>query len=198
MSMPSFSRLLALSAFAALLALPARADIVLYQVNADLSALSGTGLLSLALNTNGTPDFNATASVFNFVLNGGTYGAGLATPATDVLSDESITVFGGTEPSRLFDIPVFSFGPSLSFSVAIDRSTPVGPSTDGWTFSLFAVQDDAPNNYELLLIDFAAEDDPVLTATSGVSASLVPEPSAVAVLSLAVGAVVFRLRRRRN
>lgn len=178
------------------LALPSRADLVVYNVSGDLSSFSGAGFFGLSLSSFGTPANNVTATVSNLVFNGGTYDFGTGDPASDVVRNGNTIVFGGTGFSRFYDIPVTTFGSSFTMQLAISGPGVLGSGTgDGWTFSLFAADQNIA--FESLNIDIPPSGDPLVDATSGINVAVVPEPSTYAVLALAVGGVVFRLRRKR-
>ncbi len=186
-------RQLPVALLALFLSVPLRADMVIFNVQADLSSFSGTGALSFNLNSNGAPDFNITAQITNLLFNGGSYDTGTGLPSGDVFRSGSTITFGGSELLRSFDIPVSLFGNSLSFDLALNRAP--GGTTDGWTFS-FSAFDDQASNFDAILIDYAATGDPVVSPGAGIDAAVVPEPSTWAVLLMASGFVAYRARRR--
>lgn len=186
--------LLALVLFA--FTIPARADMVLYNVTGDLSSFSGPGFLGFSLATLGAPTNNVTATVSNLTFTGGSYDFGTGTPSLDVNRSGNTIVFGGSELGRFYDIQVNSFGSGLFFQLALTGPGVLGSgSGDGWSFSLIAV-DQGPG-FEFLNIDIPPSGEPVVFATSGLSVNVVPEPSTYAMLALAVGGVVLRVRRKR-
>lgn len=177
------------------LALPSRADLVVYNVNGDLTSLSGSGFLGLSLDSLGNPTNNVIATITGLNFNGGAYDFGTGDPSSDVVRNGDSIVFGGTGTARFYDIPVSLFGPSLSFQLALSGPGVLGSgSGDGWTFSLFGA--DQNNGFEYLLLDIPQSGDPLIDFSPGFNATVVPEPSTYALLALAVGGVVSRFRRQ--
>jgi hypothetical protein len=179
------------------LALPSRADIVLYDVTGNLSSLSGAGFLGFSLDSLGTPLNNVTATITGLTFNGGSYDFGTGDPASDVVRNGNTITFGGTGTARFYDIPVSLFGSSLGFQLALSGPGVLGTgSGDGWTFSVFAA--DQNDGFEYLLIDIPQSGEPAVDASSGFGANVVPEPSTYAVLALGVSALVIRARHQRR
>ncbi|MDX2268088.1 MAG: PEP-CTERM sorting domain-containing protein [Bryobacter sp.] len=187
-------QILPLLALGLCLAAPSRADLFLYEVNADLSAFSGSGSIGLSLNSFGTPDFNVVAKVSDLSLPGSTVSPGEADPAGDVVENGNMITFGGTATNRTFTIPVGDFGNSLSFFLELDRET--GGTLDAWTFSLFA-QNDEGSVFDALFLDLGPEGESFLFSSDAFKATVVPEPSTWAMLAAAVAGVAYRVRRRR-
>lgn len=165
-----------------------------YEVFADLSNLSGGGFLGFSLSSLGAPLNNVTATVSGLTFNGGVYDFGSGGPVVDVFRLGNTITMGGTSLSRVYDMPVTTFGSSLSFRITLDGPGVLGLDPgDGWSFAFFAA-DSPAGNLEYLLVDIPQTGQPDLTYSQNVAINL-PEPASFGLVAFALSALAYARRR---